>query len=289
MESIITQFINGFSIVAILMLAAVGLAIIFGVAGVINMAHGEFIMVGAYTAAVVGQLGGNTFIAIPVAFIVLALLGLIVERGIIQWIYDRPLDTILATWGVGIILQVAIKLIFGAQLYYVGAPKILHGGFPTIGLLPFPWYRLFLIILAILIMVITYLIMFKTDLGLKVRAVRRNRTMSGCLGIDTAKVDMMVFAFGSGLAGVAGAALAPIKSVSTTMGFPYAVDSFMVLVLGGVGSLWGVVAGSGLIGEAETILSFIYNNVIGKLLVFIFIVLAIRVFPKGLFGYQERT
>jgi len=289
MESIITQFINGFSIVAILMLAAVGLAIIFGVAGVINMAHGEFIMVGAYTAAVVGQLGGNTFIAIPVAFIVLALLGLIVERGIIQWIYDRPLDTILATWGVGIILQVAIKLIFGPQLYYVGAPKILHGGFPTIGLLPFPWYRLFLIILAIVIMVITYLIMFKTDLGLKVRAVRRNRTMSGCLGIDTAKVDMMVFAFGSGLAGVAGAALAPIKSVSTTMGFPYAVDSFMVLVLGGVGSLWGVVAGSGLIGEAETILSFIYNNVIGKLLVFIFIVLAIRVFPKGLFGYQERT
>ncbi len=289
MESIITQFINGFSIVAILMLAAVGLAIIFGVAGVINMAHGEFIMVGAYTAAVVGQLGGNTFIAIPVAFIVLALLGLIVERGIIQWIYDRPLDTLLATWGVGIILQVAIKLIFGAQLYYVGAPKILHGGFPTIGLLPFPWYRLFLIILAIVIMVITYLIMFKTDLGLKVRAVRRNRTMSGCLGIDTAKVDMMVFAFGSGLAGVAGAALAPIKSVSTTMGFPYAVDSFMVLVLGGVGSLWGVVAGSGLIGEAETILAFIYNSVIGKLLVFIFIVLAIRVFPKGLFGYQERT
>ncbi len=289
MESIITQFINGFSIVAILMLAAVGLAIIFGVAGVINMAHGEFIMVGAYTAAVVGQLGGNTFIAIPVAFIVLALLGLIVERGIIQWIYDRPLDTLLATWGVGIILQVAIKLIFGAQLYYVGAPKILHGGFPTIGLLPFPWYRLFLIILAIVIMVITYLIMFKTDLGLKVRAVRRNRTISGCLGIDTAKVDMMVFAFGSGLAGVAGAALAPIKSVSPTMGFPYAVDSFMVLVLGGVGSLWGVVAGSGLIGEAETILSFIYNNVIGKLLVFIFIVLAIRVFPKGLFGYHERT
>jgi len=289
MESLITQFINGFSIVAILMLVAVGLGIIFGVVGVINMAHGEFIMVGAYTAAVVGQLGGNTFIAIPVAFVVLALLGLIVERGIIQWIYDRPLDTILATWGVGIILQVLIKLIFGSQLYYVGAPKILHGGFPTIGLLPFPWYRLFLIVLAIAVMVITYLIMFKTDLGLKVRAVRRNRTMSGCLGIDTAKIDMMIFAFGCGLAGVAGAALAPIKSVSPTMGFPYAVDSFMVLVLGGVGSLWGVVAGSTLIGEAETILSFIYNSVIGKLLVFIFIVLAIRVFPKGLFGYHERT
>lgn len=289
MESIITQFLNGFSVVAILMIAAVGLAIIFGVAGVINMAHGEFIMVGAYTAAVVGQLGGNTFIAIPVAFLVVALLGLIVERSIIQWIYERPLETLLATWGVGIILQVVVKLIFGPELYYVGAPKILDGGFRTIGLLPFPWYRLFLIILAIVIMIVTYLVLFKTDLGLKVRAVRRNRTMAGCLGIDTAKVDMMIFAFGSGLAGIAGAVLAPIKSVSTTMGFPYAVDSFMVLVLGGVGSLWGVVAGSGLIGEAETILSFIYNSVIGKLLVFIFIVIAIRVFPKGLFGYQERT
>ncbi|MDE0412140.1 MAG: urea ABC transporter permease subunit UrtB [Gammaproteobacteria bacterium] len=289
MESIITQFLNGFSVVAILMIAAVGLAIIFGVAGVINMAHGEFIMVGAYTAAVVGQLGGNTFIAIPVAFLVVALLGLIVERSIIQWIYERPLETLLATWGVGIILQVVVKLIFGPELYYVGAPKILDGGFRTIGLLPFPWYRLFLIILAIVIMIVTYLILFKTDLGLKVRAVRRNRTMAGCLGIDTAKVDMMIFAFGSGLAGIAGAVLAPIKSVSTTMGFPYAVDSFMVLVLGGVGSLWGVVAGSALIGEAETILSFIYNSVIGKLLVFIFIVIAIRVFPKGLFGYHERT
>ena len=289
MESIITQFLNGFSVVAILMIAAVGLAVIFGVAGVINMAHGEFIMVGAYTAAVVGQLGGNTFIAIPVAFLVVALLGLVVERSIIQWIYDRPLETLLATWGVGIILQVVIKLIFGPELYYVGAPKILDGGFRTIGLLPFPWYRLFLIVIAIIIMIITYFVLFRSDLGLKVRAVRRNRTMAGCLGIDTAKVDMIIFAFGSGLAGVAGAVLAPIKSVSTTMGFPYAVDSFMVLVLGGVGSLWGVVAGSGLIGEAETILSFIYNSVIGKLLVFIFIVLAIRVFPKGLFGYHERT
>ncbi len=289
MESIITQFLNGFSVVAILMIAAVGLAVIFGVAGVINMAHGEFIMVGAYTAAVVGQLGGNTFIAIPVAFLVVALLGLVVERSIIQWIYDRPLETLLATWGVGIILQVVMKLIFGPELYYVGAPKILDGGFRTIGLLPFPWYRLFLIVIAIVIMIITYFVLFRSDLGLKVRAVRRNRTMAGCLGIDTAKVDMIIFAFGSGLAGVAGAVLAPIKSVSTTMGFPYAVDSFMVLVLGGVGSLWGVVAGSGLIGEAETILSFIYNSVIGKLLVFIFIVLAIRVFPKGLFGYHERT
>jgi len=287
-QSIITQFLSGFSVVAILVIAALGLAIIFGVAGVINMAHGELIMIGAYTAAVVGKLGGNTFAAIPVAFVVVALLGLVIERGVIQWIYDRPLETLLATWGVGIILQTVIKLVFGPELYYVGAPKILEGGFRMIGRLPFPWYRLFLIIIAILLLVLVFYVIFKTNFGLKVRAVRRNRAISGCLGIDTARIDMTIFAFGSGLAGVAGAVLAPIKSVSTTMGFPYAVDSYMVLVLGGVGSLWGVLTGSALIGEAETVLSFIFNNVIGRLLVFLFIVIVIRIVPRGIFGYHER-
>ena len=274
--------------VAILVIAALGLAIIFGVAGVINMAHGELIMIGAYTAAVVGKLGGNTFAAIPVAFVVVGLLGLVIERGVIQWIYDRPLETLLATWGVGIILQTVIKLVFGPELYYVGAPKILEGGFRMIGRLPFPWYRLFLIIIAILLLVLVFYVIFKTNFGLKVRAVRRNRAISGCLGIDTARIDMTIFAFGSGLAGIAGAVLAPIKSVSTTMGFPYAVDSYMVLVLGGVGSLWGVLTGSALIGEAETVLSFIFNNVIGRLLVFLFIVIVIRIVPRGIFGYHER-
>jgi urea transport system permease protein len=287
-QAIITQFLSGFSVVAILIIAALGLAIIFGVAGVINMAHGELIMVGAYVAAVVGQLGGNTFLAIPAAFVVVGLIGLLIERSVIQWIYDRPLETLLATWGVGIVLQVVVKLIFGSELYYVGAPKVLDGGFRVIGLLPFPYYRLFLIVLAALMMAATFYLIFKTDFGLKVRAVRRNRAIAGCLGIDTAKVDMMIFTFGAGLAGIAGAVLAPIKSVSPPMGFPYSVDSYMVLVLGGVGSLWGVVAGSAIIGWAETILSFLYNNVIGKLLVFLFIVIIIRVVPRGIFGHYER-
>src|ERR1700733_10120426 len=199
LQSIITQFLSGFSVVAILVIAALGLAIIFGVAGVINMAHGELIMVGAYTAAIVGKLGGNTFAAIPVAFVVVGLLGLVIERG-------------------GIILQVLVKLIFGPELYYVGAPKILEGGFRVIGRLPFPWYRLFLIVTAILLLLLVFYVIFKSDFGLKVRAVRRNRAISGCLGIDTARVDMTIFAFGCGLAGIAGAVLAPIKSVSTTMG-----------------------------------------------------------------------
>jgi urea transport system permease protein len=288
MQSIITQLLSGISVVAILTIAALGLAIIFGVAGVINMAHGELIMVGAYTAAVVGKVGGNTFLAIPIAFVVVGLLGLIIERGVIQWIYDRPLETLLATWGVGIILQTVIKLIFGPELYYVGAPQMLRGGVRLVGRLPFPYYRLFLIGLAIALMTLVFFVIYGTELGLKVRAVRRNRAISGCLGIDTARVDMLIFCFGSGLAGIAGAVLAPIKSVSTTMGFPYAVDSYMVLILGGVGNLWGVVAGSTLIGEAETILSFIFNNVIGRLLVFLFIVIVIRVVPRGIFGYYER-
>jgi urea transport system permease protein len=287
-QALISQIMIGFSVAAILAIAAIGLAIIFGVAGVINMAHGQFIMVGAYTAAVVGQLGGNTFIAIPIAFIVVALLGLIVERGIIQWIYDRPLETLLATWGVGIILEVLMKVIFGPELYYVGAPKVLDGGLRLIGRLPYPYYRLFLIAVAIVMVAVTFWIIFRTDFGLKVRAVRRNRAMSGCLGIDTAKIDMLIFMYGSGLAGVAGAVLAPIKSVSPTMGFSYAVGSYMVIVLGGVGNLLGVPTGAFLIGEGETLLAFRYNSVIGQLLVFVAIVIAIRVFPRGIFGYHER-
>ncbi len=287
-QALISQALIGISVAAMLIISAVGLAVIFGVAGVINMAHGQFIMVGAYTAAIVGQLGGNTFIAIPVAFVVVALLGLIVERGVIRWIYDRPLETLLATWGVGIILEVVVKLIFGPELYYVGAPRVLDGGIKLIGRLPYPYYRLFLIGLAILMLLLTFYIIFKTNFGLKVRAVRRNRDMSGCLGINTAGIDMLIFMYGSGLAGVAGAVLAPIKSVSTTMGFTYAVNSYMVIVLGGVGNLLGIPTGGGLIGEVETLLAYKYNAVIGELLVFIFIVIAIRVFPRGIFGYHER-
>ena len=287
-QALISQFTVGISVAAILIIAAIGLAVIFGVAGVINMAHGQFIMVGAYTAAVVGQLGGNTFLAIPVAFAVVAVLGLIVERGVIQWLYDRPLETLLATWGVGILLEVLMKAIFGPELYYVGAPKVLNGAVRLIGRLPYPYYRMFLIVMAILMMVLTFYILYRTAFGLKVRAVRRNRAMSECLGINTAQTDMLIFMFGSGLAGIAGAVLAPIKSVSTTMGFTYAVDSYMTIVLGGVGNLLGVPTGGFLIGMGENLLAFKFNSVIGKLLVFVAIVIAIRVFPRGIFGYQER-
>ena len=285
-QALISQALIGISVAAILILVALGLAVIFGIAGVINMAHGQFIMVGAYTAAIVGQLGGNTFIAIPVAFVVVALLGLIVERGIIRWIYDRPLETLLATWGVGIILEVIVKLIFGSELYYVGAP-----GSSTAASADRP------AALSLLSAVpdrprdpdgaAVFYIIFKTKFGLKVRAVRRNRAMAGCLGINTAGIDMLIFMYGSGLAGIAGAVLAPIKSVSTTMGF----STRSTPTWSSCWAAWAICSAyrrRRSHRRSRDAARLHYNTVIGELLVFIFIVIAIRVFPRGIFGFHER-
>jgi urea transport system permease protein len=289
MNQLLMQVLNGFGYAGILVIAASGLAIIFGIAGVINMAHGQFIMVGAYTAAWVDSWGGSLFLSIPLAFVVVALLGLIVERGVIQWIYDRPLETLLATWGVGIIIEVVIKLIFGTLGQKVGWPPLLDGNIRIFARPPhFPYYRAFHIALAILILLVTFYILYRTRFGLKVRAVRRNRVISGCLGIDTARVDMLIFMYGAGLAGIAGAVIAPIKAATIDMGFGYAVSSYMVIVLGGVGNFLGIPTGGVLIGEGTTLLAYLYNTVIGQLLVFVAIVIAIRVVPRGIFGYQER-
>jgi urea transport system permease protein len=289
MNQLFMQVLNGLGVAGILVIAASGLAIIFGIAGVINMAHGQFIMVGAYVAATVDMFGGSMFLAIPLAFIVVALLGLVVERGVIQWIYDRPLETLLATWGVGIIIEVIVKVIFGTLGQKVSWPDLLDGSIKIFARPPhFPYYRVFHIVLAIAILLVTFYILYRTNFGLKVRAVRRNRAMSGCLGIDTARIDMLIFMYGSGLAGIAGAVIAPIKAATFDMGFTYAVSSYMVIVLGGVGNFLGVPTGGFLIGEGTTLLAFVTNTVIGQMLVFVSIVIAIRVFPRGIFGYQER-
>ena len=289
-QALFTQFLTGFSIVAILLIISLGLAVIFGVMRVINMAHGDFIMAGAYVAFVMQEYFQlNLFWGIPASFLVLAVIGMVVEWGLIRRLYGRPLETLLATWGVSIVLQQGIRLLFGPELRYVKAPDVLDGGFQVPGSnLPFAWFRLFIILLALGLLFGTYWLLYRTDFGMHVRAVNQNRPMAEVLGIDTRRVDRFVFAFGSGLAGVAGAILAPIKTVSPTMGFPYAVDSYMVIVLGGVGRLVGTVAGASVIGESETVLSFLYNNVIAKLLVFTLIVIVIRVFPQGLFTLQRR-
>ena len=289
MNQLLMQVLNGLGYAGILVIAASGLAIIFGVAGVINMAHGQFIMVGAYVAATVDMYGGSMFLAMPIAFVVVAFLGLIVERGVIRTIYDRPLETLLATWGVGIIIEVIIKFIFGTLGQKVSWPHLLDGSIRIFSRPPhFPYYRLFHIVLAIVILLVTFYILYRTDFGLKVRAVRRNRAMSGCLGIDTARIDMLIFMYGAGLAGIAGAVIAPIKAATFDMGFTYAVSSYMVIVLGGVGNFLGIPTGGFLIGEGTTLLAYITNTVIGQMLVFVAIVIAIRVFPRGIFGYQER-
>ena len=289
-EALFAQFLTGFSIVAILLIISLGLAVIFGVMRVINMAHGDFIMVGAYVAFVMQEYFKlNLFWGIPAAFLVLAAIGMTVEWGLIRQLYGRPLETLLATWGVSVVLQQGIRLIFGPELRYVRAPQLLDGDFAVPGSnLPFPYFRLFIIILALGLLLLTYWILYRTDVGMRVRAVNQNRPMAEVLGIDTRRIDRFVFAFGSGLAGVAGTILAPIKTVSPGMGFPYAVDSYMVIVLGGVGRLVGTVAGASVIGESETVLAFLYNDVIAKLLVFTLIVLVIRVFPQGLFTLQRR-
>ena len=289
-EALFAQFLTGFSIVAILLIISLGLAVIFGVMRVINMAHGDFIMVGAYVAFVMQEYFKlNLFWGIPAAFLVLAGIGMTVEWGLIRQLYGRPLETLLATWGVSVVLQQGIRLIFGPELRYVRAPQLLDGDFAVPGSnLPFPYFRLFIIVLALGLLLLTYWILYRTDVGMRVRAVNQNRPMAEVLGIDTRRIDRFVFAFGSGLAGVAGTILAPIKTVSPGMGFPYAVDSYMVIVLGGVGRLVGTVAGASVIGESETVLAFLYNNVIAKLLVFTLIVLVIRVFPQGLFTLQRR-
>jgi len=289
-EALFAQFLTGFSIVAILLIISLGLAVIFGVMRVINMAHGDFIMVGAYVAFVMQEYFKlNLFWGIPAAFLVLAGIGMTGEWGLIRQLYGRPLETLLATWGVSVVLQQGIRLIFGPELRYVRAPQLLDGDFAVPGSnLPFPYFRLFIIVLALGLLLLTYWILYRTDVGMRVRAVNQNRPMAEVLGIDTRRIDRFVFAFGSGLAGVAGTILAPIKTVSPGMGFPYAVDSYMVIVLGGVGRLVGTVAGASVIGESETVLAFLYNNVIAKLLVFTLIVLVIRVFPQGLFTLQRR-
>lgn len=276
------QVLYGLSVASILLLIALGLAIIFGLMGVINMAHGEFIMLGAYTVYLFrSQLGFNFMLSAALAFVVVALVGFLMETSVIRALYGRPLETLLATWGIGVGLRQIIILIFGTELRYVGAP--LQGAIRLWGGNTFPYFRLLIIGITLLLLAVTYFVLFKTRFGMQLRAVTQNRNMTACLGVDTAAVDRLTFAFGSGLAGVAGAMIAPIKSVSPAMGLDYLVDAFMVVVIGGVGQLVGAIAGSLAIGEANVILSLLSDEVTAKVLIFTLIIIALRLRPSGMF------
>ena len=284
----------GLSASSVLLLAAIGLAITFGVMGVINMAHGEMVMIGAYATYVVQLLlptwlqNWSLAFAIPLAFLVAALVGVAIERLIIRYLYTRPLETMLATWGVSLILQQAVRSLFGANNRQVSNPSFMSGAF-HFGGLEITTNRLWIIVLAIVVFVALQLVLRATPFGLQMRAVTQNRRMAAAMGISTATIDMLAFALGSGVAGVAGVALSQIDNVSPNLGQGYIIDSFMVVVFGGVGNLWGTALGALTLGVANKILEPVIGAVQGQIVLLVVIILFIQKRPRGLFALKGRT
>lgn len=283
---IIQQAVDGVSMASILVLGAIGLGIAFGVMKIINMAHGELIMIGAYTTYFVSTVCKLPyFVGLAASFVVTALVGLLLERFIIRKLYGRPNETLLATFGVSIMLQQLVRMVFGPEGRSVTSP---FDGVLQFGDIAVPYFRLFIVVVAIAFIGLTAFIMYKTSFGMQLRSVSQNRDMCECLGINTSRVDAYTFAYGAGLAGAAGAILAPIKSVSPTMGLDYMIDSFMVVVLGGIGSLTGTVIGSTVIGESNQLMTTFMGETGAKILVFLLIILVIRFKPEGLIRMERR-
>ncbi len=289
----------GLSLGSILVLAALGLAITFGLMGVINMAHGELIMIGAYATFVVQTLfrqhlpeaafGGYLVAAIPVAFLASAAVGAAMERSVIRWLWGRPLETLLATWGLSLILIQAARSVFGAQNVAVENPAWLAGGLQVLPNLTLPYNRIAIIVFTALVLVGIALLIARTRLGLFVRGVTQNRRMAACVGVDTARVDTLAFALGAGVAGLAGCALSQVGNVGPDLGQAYLVDSFMVVVLGGVGQLAGTVyAGLGL-GALNKLLEGWQGAVMAKIIVLLVIIAVIQKRPQGLFAVKGRS
>jgi urea transport system permease protein len=287
----------GLSLGSVLLLAAIGLAITFGVMGIINMAHGEMVMLGAYTTFVVQEwlrtshpdlFDWSLAIALPLAFIVAALVGIAIERLVIRFLYGRPLETLLATWGVSLILQQTVRSIFGANNREVGAPGFMAGAF-EVGGITVTYGRLWIIVFSLAVFAGLLVVLRATSFGLKMRAVTQNRRMASCMGIRTPWVDAMTFALGSGIAGVAGVALSQIDNVSPNLGQSYIVDSFMVVVFGGVGNLWGTLVAAMTLGIANKFLEPFAGAVLGKIALLVFIILFIQKRPRGLFALKGRA
>jgi urea transport system permease protein len=291
--TLLNQLLNGVGIIGILLLTGLGLAITFGVMRIINLAHGEFIMLGAYTTFVLqSTLKLDLLMTLPFAFIFTAIVGAIVELTIIRRLYGRPLETLLATWGLSIVLQGVVKLIFTAQLKYVKAPPYIRGNltlFESGGqAVQISYYRLFIVFMALALLALTAYLLYRTELGRQVRAVTQNRDMAKCLGVNTGLVDMVTFSYGCGLAGVAGSVISSLKSVAPPMGQDYLVDAWMTVVTGGVDKLVGVLAGSVLIGEANAAIAYLLNDPAARVIVLAAVIVLIRYRPEGLFTVQKR-
>jgi urea transport system permease protein len=286
------------SLGSILLLAALGLAITYGLMGVINMAHGELIMIGAYTTYVVqnlfrqyapGAFDWYLALAVPAAFAASALVGMALERSVIRWLYGRPLETLLATWGLSLVLIQAVRTIFGAQNVQVENPAFMSGGIEIFTGVVLPWSRIVIIAFAAAVIGLVAVLLARTRLGLFVRGVTQNRAMAACVGVPTARVDTWAFGLGSGLAGLAGCALSQIGNVGPDLGQAYIVDSFMVVVLGGVGQLAGTVYAALGLGFANKLLENWQGAVIAKIVVLLFIIAFIQKRPQGLFALKGRA
>ncbi len=287
----------GLSLGSVLLLAAIGLAITFGVMGVINLAHGELVMLGAYTTFVVQQtlrayapeyFGWSLAIAVPTAFLVVGAVGVAIERGVVRHLYGRPLETLLATWGVSLILQQAVRSIFGPTNREVGTPNWMSGAF-QIGELTITGSRLAIVIFSFAVFAGLLVAMRYSAFGLQMRAVTQNRAMAANVGIRTGRVDALTFGLGAGIAGLAGVALSQIDNVSPNLGQGYIIDSFLVVVFGGVGNLWGTLAAALSLGIANKVLEPWAGAVLGKILILIFIILFIQKRPRGLFPQRGRA
>ncbi len=289
---------TGISLGSILLLVALGLAITYGLMGVINMAHGELMMIGAYTTWGVqnlfrhfapGLFDAYILLAVPASFVVSAAVGAILERGVIRFLYGRPLETLLATWGISLVLMQGVRSLFGAQNVEVENPSWMSGGIAVTSNLVLPYNRLAIIAFAALVLLATWALISRTRLGLFVRGVTQNRRMASCTGINTTRIDTLAFALGAGIAGMAGCALSQVGNVGPDLGQSYIVDSFMVVVLGGVGQLAGTVLAALGLGLMNKMLEGIAGAVLAKIFVLIFIVVFIQKRPQGLFALKGRS
>ena len=289
---------NGLSLSSIILLASLGLAITFGLMRVINMAHGEFMMIGAYTSYVVqnllqtwlGNSGADVgyFLSIIIAFAVTLLIGSLLETLVVSRLYGREIDSLLATWGISLILQQAARTIFGTQGVLVTTPKVLSGSI-RIGKASLSMTRLFIIALVACCLLLVWFLMYRTNFGRQMRAVMQNRSMAQCMGINSRKIDNLTFSIGSGLAGIAGCSIALLGSIDSTVGQNYIVNTFMAVVLGGVGKLLGTVLGSSIIGFSSIGFETMTSSSIAKAIVLLIIIIFLQKKPQGLFTVRSRA
>lgn len=281
--SLLNALILGVSIASIWLIAALGLTIIYGTAGVINMAHGELIMLGAYSSYMLQfYLGLPYLLCLPVSFVIVALVGLALERGLIRYLYKRPLDTLLATYGVSLVLMQGVRLLFGSDPKYLAVPEIFQSNV-MLGSVSLSVFRIVVLLVTALLVFALWLLFYRTRFGIQVRAVMQDKEMAASFGINSSRIYMMTFALGAGLAGLAGALFGVLAIVLPTMGASYVVQAFLMVVVGG-GSLAGSVVASGVTGELQSVFAFLTNDTFARFIIFVLIVVFLRFRPQGLFA-----